>query len=84
VFPPEQGGARKSPEDAPYLNDWCCIAAGSFVDMVIDSIFGADLTLHDGIRVRSRLEHFDPRARLLDLPYQGKNYSISLDGVDKA
>jgi len=26
-----------------YLNDWCCIAAGSFVDMVIDSIFGADL-----------------------------------------
>ena len=31
VFPPERGGARKAPEDAPYLNDWCCIAAGSFV-----------------------------------------------------
>ncbi|HWF66666.1 MAG TPA: hypothetical protein VN670_05150 [Acidobacteriaceae bacterium] len=82
VFPPEQGGARKAPEDAPYLNDWCCIAAGSFVDMVIDSIFGADLRLHDGIRVTSRLEHFDPRARLVNLPYQGKNFSISRNGVE--
>ena len=81
VFPPEQGGARKSPEDAPYLNDWCCIAAGSFVDMVIDSIFGADLTLHDGIRVTSRLEHFDPQARLVNLPYQGKSFSISRNGA---
>ena len=32
------------------------------MDMVIDSVFGADLTLHDGIQVTSRLEHFDPRA----------------------
>ena len=82
VFPPEQGGARKAPEDAPYLNDWCCIAAGSFVDMVIDSIFGADLTLHDGIQVTSRLEHFDPRARLVNLPYQGKIFSISRNGAE--
>jgi hypothetical protein len=82
VFPAEQGGARKAPEDAPYLNDWCCIAAGSFVDMVIDSIFGADLTLHDGIRVTSHLEHFDPRARLVNLPYQGKRFSISRSGFD--
>lgn len=82
VFPPEQGGACKSPDDAPYLNDWCCIAAGSFVDMTIDSIFGADLTLHDGIRVTSRLEHFDPRGRLVNLPYQGKNFSISRNGAE--
>ena len=82
VFPPEQGGARKAPEDSPYLNDWCCIAAGSFVDMVIDSIFGADLTLHDGIQVISRLEHFDPRARLVNLPYQGKIFSISRNGAE--
>jgi hypothetical protein len=51
------------------------------VDMVIDSIFGADLTLHDGILMKSRLEHFDPRARLVNLPYQGRNFSVSRNGV---
>ncbi len=81
VFPPEHGGACKSPEDAPYLNDWCCIAAGSFVDLVIDSIFGADLTLDDGIRVSSRLQDFDPGARLLHLPYQGKQFTVSQSGA---
>ncbi len=81
VFPPEHGGACKSPEDAPYLNDWCCIAAGSFVDLVIDSIFGADLTLDEGIRVSSRLQDFDPGARLLNLPYQGKQFTVSHSGA---
>jgi hypothetical protein len=81
VFPPEHGGACKSPDDLPYLNDWCCIAAGSFVDMVIDSIFGADLTLNEGIRVTSRLRDFDPQARLVNLPYQGKNFTISQGGA---
>jgi len=81
VFPPEHGGACKSPDDLPYLNDWCCIAAGGFVDMVIDSIFGADLTLNEGIRVTSRLRDFDPQARLVNLPYQGKNFTISQGGA---
>ena len=81
VFPPEHGGACKSPDDLPYLNDWCCIAAGSFVDMVIDSIFGADLTMNDGVRVTSRIRDFDPNARLVNLPYQGKNFTISQGGA---
>lgn len=83
VFPPEHGGACKSPEDAPYLNDWCCIAAGCFIDMVIDSIFGADMTLHDGIRVNSRVRDFDAHARLVNLRYQGAQYSISAEGAQK-
>ena len=82
VLPAELGGARKSPEDAPYLNDWCCIAAGSFVDLVIDSIFGAELTLRDGIRVQSRLSDFDPRAKLVNLRHQGKNYRIDAGGAE--
>lgn len=81
VFPPEHGGACKAPEDAPYLNDWCCIAAGSFTDLVIDSIFGADLTLHDGIHVTSRVRDFDPHARLVNLPYQGKQFTITSSGA---
>ena len=58
VFPPMNGGARKASEDPPYIEDWCCIAAGAFTELVIDSIFGAELTLSDGIRVNSRFDGF--------------------------
>ncbi len=81
VFPLEDGGAYKCPNDPPYLNDWCCIGAGAFVDLVIDSIFGANLTLHDGLRVESRLADFDPRAKLANLPYQGAEYTVSSAGA---
>jgi len=84
VFPPENGGALKCPLEQPYGNDWCCVSGGSFIDLVIDSIFGADLTLHDGIRVRSRLADFDPAAKLLNVHYQGQNYTISSTGAHRA
>ncbi len=77
VFPPEKGGAFKCPLDQPYGNDWCVVSGGSFTDLVIDSIFGAELTLYDGLRVRSRLADFDPDAKLLNLHYQGKSYTVS-------
>ncbi len=47
------------------------------MDLVIDTIFGANLTLFDGIRVQSRLADFDPKARLVNLRHQGKNHVIS-------
>lgn len=81
VFPPMNGGAYKCPEDAPYLTDYTCISGGCFTDMVIDSIFGADLTLTDGIRITSRVADFDPAARLANLNYQGKRFTISRQGV---
>jgi len=77
AFPLEHGAAYKCPTDALYLNDWCCIAGGGFTDLVIDTIFGADLTLFDRIRVQSRLTDFDPKARLANVRYQGRNYVIS-------
>jgi hypothetical protein len=80
-FPPEKGGAFKSPNDAPYINDWCCIAGGCFLDMVIDSVFGAELTLSNGLSVHSRVADFDPSARLRNLRYQGKRYDVSRDGA---
>lgn len=82
IFPPEQGGAFKSPFDQPYGNHWCEVAGGSFTDMVIDSIFGADLTLYRGINVNSRLEEFDAAAKLHGLHYQGKLYAISQKGSE--
>lgn len=83
-FPLEQGAAHKCPTDAPYLNDWCCIAGGGFTDLVIDTIFGVDLTLFDGVKVRSRLADFDSRARLVNFRHQGKNYVISGRGASSA
>jgi hypothetical protein len=83
IFPPVNGGAFKSSEDAPYIEDWCCIAAGAFTELVIDSIFGADLTMSNGIRVHSHLAEFDPNARLEGLKYQGALYTITKDGAEK-
>jgi len=81
VFPLEDGAAYKCPNDAPYINDWCCIAGGGFTDLVINTIFGADLTLFDGVKVQPRLKDFDANARLVNLRCQGKKYSISERGA---
>jgi hypothetical protein len=81
IFPPENGGAFKCPKERPYDNDWCCVSGGSFTDLVIDTIFGADLTLHDGIRVNSHLSDFDPAASLVNVQYQGKNFNVTRDGA---
>jgi hypothetical protein len=67
--------------DQPYRNDWCEVAGGCFTDLVIDTIFGADLSLYEGIRMNSRLADFDPDAKLLNVPYQGKSYTISRNGA---
>ena len=75
------GEAFKSSEDAPFIEDWCCIAAGAFTELVIDSIFGAELTLSDGIKVNSHLASFDPSARLEGLRYQGSLYTVTKDGA---
>ncbi len=83
VFPPVNGGARKASEDAPYIEDWSCIAGGAFSDLVIDSVFGANLSLSDGLHVNSRVAAFDPQARLEGLRYQGELYTVTKDGARK-
>jgi hypothetical protein len=83
VYPPINGGAFKASEDAPFIEDWCCIAAGAFTELVIDSIFGAQLTLSDGIKVNSRLDSFDPTARLEGVRYQEALYTVTKDGAQR-
>ena len=80
VWPPANGGAFKCPEDPPYLTDYSCTSGGCFTELVIDSIFGANLALFDGIRVTSRVADFDPAAKLVGLHYQGKRYTITREG----
>ncbi len=82
VFPPEHGGAYKCPPDFPYGNDWCEIDGGTFTDLVIDTVVGANPTLFDGIQLKSRVDDFDPEAKLLNLHYQGKNYGVGKGRIE--
>ena len=83
VFPLEDGAAYKCPNDPPYINDWCCIAGGGFTDLVIDTIFGASLTLFDGLTAQPKVKDFDAKARLLNLRHQGKKYAIAANGASR-
>jgi hypothetical protein len=83
IAAPVRGGAYKCPNDAPYLNDWCCISGAAFCNLVLDSIFHADLTLFDGIQAQPRLAEFDSEARLEGLHYQGKEYVVTRAGVSQ-
>jgi len=79
-----EGGARKAPSDFPYMSDWACVSNGSYVGMVIESLFGVNATLFDGITANPRLSTLDPAAKLKNLRYQGSNYSIDHTGIIKA
>lgn len=81
VVSPLKGGAYKGSEDAPYIEDWCVLAGGAFTDLVLESIFGVDATLYDGLRATPRLTTFDSHATLEGLHYQGADYTASATGV---
>ena len=83
VVAPLYGGAHKASEDAPYIEDWCCISGGAFTDLVIDSIFGVQPTLYGGLRAAPKLAEFDAAARLENLHYQGAEYVASRSGVSR-
>jgi hypothetical protein len=83
VVPPLHGGAYKASDDEPYIEDWSSIAGGAFTDLVLDTIFGVEATLFDGVKATPQLAHFDPNARLEGLFYQGAEYSVSRAGAVK-
>ncbi len=84
VMPPLKGGAYKSSNDAPYIEDWCAIAGGAFIDMTIESIFGVEPTLYNGVHAAPRLAAFDPNARLVGLRYQGNSYTLAQSGIKQS
>jgi len=79
VWPPLKGGAVKCPNDPPYLNEWCCVAGGAFTDMVIDTIFGVNVSL-ENLTVHSHLAQFDAAAELRGLRHADKQYVINMKG----
>jgi hypothetical protein len=83
VVAPLMGGAHKASEDAPYIEDWCCISGGAFIDLVIESVFGVEPTLFGGLNAAPKLAAFDAKARLDGLHYQGSEYTVSAEGVKR-
>jgi hypothetical protein len=83
VFEPDGGGARKAPSDFPWLTDWACTAGGAWVRVVVESLFGVEATLSEGLRARPQLGRFDRDARLVNLPYQGELYTVDRTGAQR-
>ena len=81
VVPPEDGGARKSPPDWPYIVDWTCSSNGSFCQAIIEGLFGVNATLNEGLTATPRFASFDSSAALRNLRYQGKTYDVTRKGV---
>ena len=78
---PDAGGARKAPPTYPWLCDWACSSSGAWLDTVIEGLFGVWASLRDGVQAWPRIDGFDREARLIDLAYQGRLYTVTRDGV---
>jgi len=74
-------GAPQGPPQRPYLMDWACGSAGSFVGMVIEGVFGVEVNLASEVTAAPQLAGIDPSARLHGLFVGGKPYDVSANGV---
>lgn len=81
VVDPDAGGARKSSPNLPFICDWACSSAGAWVNVVIESLFGVEATLSDGLTATPQFADFDPNARLIGLRYQGADYEVTREGA---
>ena len=84
VAPESNGGAIKAPSDQPYINDGACVSGCNYLEPVVDSIFGIDAGLFDGITAKPNFGKLDPKAELRNINYQGKKYTASKQGVKPA
>lgn len=80
VIDPVGDGARKVPPEEPYINDWACSSGGSWVELVINGIFGV-ATDGDTLTASPQLDGFDRRSRLRGLSHRGRLFDITVDGA---
>jgi hypothetical protein len=84
VAPESNGGAIKAPSDQPYINDGACVSGCNYLEPVVDSIFGIDAGLFDGITSKPNFGKLDPGAELRNINYQGKKYTANKQGIKPA
>jgi hypothetical protein len=80
VVASDAGGAIKAPSDFPWINDWTCSSVGSWSAIIIESIFGVQAGLKS-IDAKPQFGKFDRNAVLKNLRWQGKNYTVTRDGL---
>ncbi|GAC1442908.1 MAG: hypothetical protein NVSMB55_14940 [Mycobacteriales bacterium] len=81
VVPAEAGGAAKAPSELPWITDWTCAANGSWVDLVVTSVFGVRFGLDGAVTASPQLAGLDPSARLLGLTVQGRTWDVDAAGA---
>jgi len=80
-MPLERGGARKAPPHPPYLVDWACSSGGAWASLVIESLFGVNVTLDGEVSATPALERIDPGARLRGLVIRGQSYDVTASAL---
>jgi hypothetical protein len=83
--PSISGGARKAPPQLPYITDWACSSSGAWVDLVIESLFGASVTLEGSVEAAgptapAAVSALDPAAVLRGLSAGGRLVDVHADG----
>jgi hypothetical protein len=81
VVSPESGGAAKAPSELPWITDWTCAANGSWVDLVVTSVFGVRFGLDGAVVAAPQLAGLDPDARLVGLTVQGRTWDVDRNGA---
>ncbi|MEU5871054.1 hypothetical protein AB0A73_05765 [Glycomyces sp. NPDC047369] len=83
AMPTVNGGARKAPPQLPYIIDWACSSAGSYVALVIESFFGVDPVVGStGLDTsRACIADLDPDAVLRGLRVGDRVVDVHADGT---
>ena len=81
IVPPFKGGAYKCAPHFPYGADWTVASNGAHPAMFIESLFGVNATLNEGLKWNNQWGSLDTNARLENLRYQNKNYCVTRKGI---
>ncbi|MEM1041669.1 MAG: hypothetical protein AAGI91_03485 [Bacteroidota bacterium] len=84
LWPTTDGAATKAPPDEPYINDWTCSSNGSYVNVVIEGLFGVQPALSGPLTAQPQFGSFDPRAELHNVEHQGTRYHVTREGARPA
>ncbi|HIZ35537.1 MAG TPA: hypothetical protein H9815_07145 [Candidatus Ruania gallistercoris] len=77
------GGARKTPPQFPYLIDWSCSSAGSWVELVLSGIFGVQVDPSGAVSANPNLADVDPDAVLRGLRVAGVSYDVDAEAATR-
>ena len=80
----EAGGAPKASNEMPYICDWAVSSSGSWVNIIIESIFGVSADLDGTITATPDFTGFKSDAELHNLLFRGELYDVDAGGVRKA